>query len=306
MDQRFTTDSLNLFFARQLEYISPRLLDFIYAELRAPLYLPVNSEAGPGANQYTWRMYDMQGAAQFISNYGTDFRVVNISGQEYTAYIYPIGDAYEYNFQDLRSALLGGLNLEQRRANTAARAVLQLENTTALFGYAPLNILGWFNQPAIPITELPADGIGGSTEFINKTPDQIIRDFGTLINSIPINTKEVEMPDTVLMSTQIKTYLQTTRVSQFSDTSIMEWLMGAFTEIKNWDTLVELATAGPGSTSMMIAYEKNPDKIELLIPQPLEQLPVVTDGVTWKVKLHERIAGVITPYPLSNNFVFGC
>lgn len=313
MQLRFTTDSLNTFFARQTEYISKRLLDVIYAELKAVKYLPVNSEAGPGATTYTWRMYDMQGAAQFIANYGTDFRNVNVSGNEYTVSIYPIGDAYEWNFQDLRTAMIAEANgqafpLEMRLANAAVRAVMQLENTVLLYGYAPLNIFGWFNQPSIPTGVVPATGTGGSTLFVDKTPDQIIADVASLIDSITINTREVEIANMVVMATSTKTLLKHTRVSQFSDTSILEWLQGAYADQippENWVTLVELENAGPGGTRMMIAYNKNPDKIEAIIPQPLEQLPTYTDGLIWKNRLHERIAGVICPYPLSNNFLTG-
>ena len=204
--------------------------------------------------------------------------------------------------------MMTGFPLNMRQANAAARAVMQLENTTLLYGYAPLNIFGWFNQPNIPTGVVPANGIGGSTLFVDKTPDQIIADFGSLINSITINTKEVEMANTVVMSTTTKTYLKSTPRSNLSDTSILEWLQGAYADQippENWLTLVELETAGPGGSRMMIAYNKNPDKIEAIIPQPLEQLPTETNGIVWKQRLHERIGGVICPYPLSNNFLTG-
>lgn len=309
MDQRFTTDSLNLFFARQLEYITPRLLDILFAELRAVLYLPVDNEGGPGMQNYTYRQFTMLGEAQVIANYANDFRNIGISGEEFTAKVYPIGAAFEYTFQDMRSAILGNLNLDQKLANAAIRAVAQLENTIGLFGDAQYNILGWFNQPNIPTAVVPADGIAGSTLFTAKTPVQIVRDIGTLINSITINTKEVEMADTVVMATSTMTYLKSTPMStQFPSISILDWLKSTYSDQispENWKSLVELETAGPGSSRMMIAYEKNIDKISYLIPQPLEFLPLETNGVLWKQRLHERVAGVIVPYPLSNNFATG-
>ncbi len=307
MDQRFHTDSLNLFFARQLEYITPRLLDILFAELRAVKYIPVNNEGGPGMENYTYRQYTMLGQAQVIANYANDFRNIGVSGQEFTAYIKPIGDAFEWNFQDMRSAIQGGVNLNQHLANAAMRALAQKENSIGLFGDANYNLIGWFNQPNIPTAVAPADGIGGSTQFSQKTPLQIARDISTLINNITINTKEVEMADTVLMATSTYTYLKSTPMSEVNPMyTILDYLKNTFNDqITTWDTLVELETAGSGDTRMMIAYEKNPDKLMFLIPQPMEFLPLENNGIIWKQRLHERVGGVITPYPLSNNFLTG-
>jgi len=297
---------LNLYFNRQLEHISQRARDVIYAELRAPKMIPVNSEAGPAAKKYTYRQYDMVGAAQFIANYGTDFKIVDISGKEFSANIEPIGDSYEYSFQDLRAAQMAGLNLEQRRANAATRAMLQKENAIAFFGAPEKDISGFFTNTNVPQAIVPNDGVGASTLFANKDSDQIIRDVSKLINDITVNTKEVERANTVLFPTSIWTFLKSTPRSSQSDTSIATWLMDNFRDqISTWATLVELETAGPGGTKMMVAYDKNPDKLDLQIPQPMEQLPVFTDGVIWKVRYHERIGGVVFYYPLSCNMAYG-
>jgi len=307
--QEYTTDSLNTFFARQLEFITPRLLDILFAELRAVKFLPVSNEGGPGIMNYTYRQYTMLGAAQVIANYATDFRNVGVAGEEYTVKIYPLGDSFQYTFQDMRSAMYGNMNLDQRLANTAARALAQLENTIGLYGLDEYNILGWFNQPNIPTAVVPADGAGGSTLFADKTPLQIVRDIGSLINNITINTKEVEIADSVVMATSTMTYLKSTPMSTLvPNISILSWLKDTYSDqipMDNWKTLVELEDAGVGDTRMMIAYKKDVDKIFYLIPQPMEYLPLETNGVIWKQRLHERVGGVVCPYPLSNNFLTG-
>lgn len=294
-----------VFLSRQLEHVKAKSYDVIFAELKAPKLIPVSTEAGPGAEKITYRQYTMIGAAQFIANYATDFKRVDIAAEEFTVSVKSIGAAYGYSVQDIRAAIQAKVNLEQRRANAAARAILQQENSIAFNGDTSHNLNGFFTHPNVPNAAAPADGTGGLTTFASKTPDQIIRDVNNLINDIKTNTKEVENPDSVLFPTSIWSMLKSTPRSSNSDTTIAQFLMNNHPDIKNWDSVVELETAGTGSTRMMMAYTRNIDKVSLEIPQPYEVFPAQQKGLDFEVPVHERIAGVIFYYPLSANKVYG-
>jgi hypothetical protein len=297
--------SQQLFLNRQLESIKAKSYDVLYAELRAPMIIPVDNSAGAGAEKITYRQYDMVGAAKVIANYATDFKRVDIVANEFTATVKSIGAAYGYSVQDIRAAQQAGLDLEQRRANAAVRAVLQQENSIAFFGDANNNLQGLFTNPNVPVAAVAADGAGLLTTFASKSPDQIIRDVNSLINDIFVNTKEVERANSVLFPSSIWALLSSTPRSTVSDTTILQFLKNNHPEIVNWSSLVELETAGPGNTKMMVAYNKSSDKLTLEIPVPYEVFPAQQKGLDFEVPVHERIGGVIIYYPLSLNYAYG-
>lgn len=306
LPQNFILDAAQqIFLSRQLESIKTKSYDVLYAELKAPKFIPVSSTAGAGAETITYRQYDMVGAAKVIANYATDFKRVDIVAAEFTAKVKSIGAAYGYSVQDIRAAQQAGLDLEQRRANAAVRAVLQQENTIAFFGDTANGLVGLLNNPNVPLAAVAADGAGGLTTFDSKTPDQIIRDVNSLLSDIVVNTKEVERANTVLFPTTIFEMLTSTPRSTVSDTTILQFLQKNHPEITTWGSLVELETAGTGATKMMIAYNKNEDKLTLEIPVPYEVFPAQQTGLDFEVPVHERIGGVIVYYPLSLNFAFG-
>ena len=61
----FRMDDAGLFLQRQLEYIRPQVFETVYADIKYPTILPVTSEAGPGAQTFTYRIMDSTG--EFLS-----------------------------------------------------------------------------------------------------------------------------------------------------------------------------------------------------------------------------------------------
>jgi hypothetical protein len=57
----FRMDEAGLFLERQLEFIRPQVFEVQYADIKYPTILPVTSEAGPGAQTFTYRIMDSTG-----------------------------------------------------------------------------------------------------------------------------------------------------------------------------------------------------------------------------------------------------
>ena len=294
-----------IFFARQLEFIKARTYDVVYPELKARPLIPVSFEAGNGATSITYRQYDQVGMAKIIANYARDLPRASVKGKEFTSIVKSLGSSYGYSVQDIRSAAKAGVNLAQREANAAKRAIMQKETDIAFFGDAEYNLPGFFSNANIPSAAVPADGVGASTLWSAKTPDQIIRDVNELINDIITVTKGAEAPNTVLLPISRYTLINTTPRSEHTDTTILQFLKMAHPAITMWDWLNELETAGPGSEAMMTAYNRSPDKLTLEIPSDFEQFPEQSVGLEFEVPCHERIGGTIVYYPLSANMAYG-
>jgi hypothetical protein len=288
----------SVFFSRQLEHVKAATYDVQYPELKARQFIPVSSEAGPGADTITYRQYDMLGFAKIISNYALDLPRVDLKGKEFTAKIRSIGAGYGYSMQDIRRAKITGMPLEQRKATAAKKAIEQLVDELACNGDADHGLVGLFGHPNIPDVAIPADGTGASALWSAKTADQILRDMNLLVTEIVVNTHEVEAPTTMLVPLFHFNLISTLRVGDTGLTVKELFLKNSpyIKEILPWN---KLKGAGAGGTDLFMAYNKSPDKLTLEIPQDFEQFPVQEKGLEYEVNCHARIGGVLVYYPLS-------
>lgn len=297
------------FFARELEYIKSKSYDIEFPEMKAFKHIPISTEAGEGAQAITYAQFEEVGLARVIESYADDLPRADITGKEYTTQVKSIGVSYGYSVQEIRAAIYVGRSLTQRQANAARRANDQKINRLAWFGDSTYQILGLLNTPNIPVYLVPNDGVGASTLWSTKTPDQILRDLNSITNSIVQLTKGVEMPNTVLLPVEQYTLIASTPRSPTSDTTILEYFIQNNPFITTVDWVPELTGAGiqtdpPGGlgTNMFIAYDKNPDKLTMEIPMPFTQYPPQERGLEFVVPCESRYGGIITYYPLSLAF----
>jgi hypothetical protein len=288
-----------IFFARELEFIKSKSYDVKYADLKARSLLPISYEAGPGAESITYSQYDHLGVAKLISNYANDLPRADIKGKQFTAPVRSLGASYGYNIQEIRAAKLVGKPLEQRRANAAKRAIMQLENSLAFQGDVSHGLSGFLTNPNITVVSVPADGTGSSSLWTAKTPDQILRDMNLIANTPFVTTKGVEMPDTALIPLAQYSYISSTARSANSDTTILEYFLKNNPFIKQVDWLNEMKGAGVSSSDSMLVYRRDPDALTLEVPQDFEQFPVQERGLEYEINCHSRFGGVLIYYPLS-------
>lgn len=294
----------SMFLLRQLDYIKQQTYDIKYAELKARKLFPVSSEADPGAERIFYRQYDQSGLAKIISNYADDLPDADVSGKEFSAKVKTLGASYKYNQQEMRAAVYGNVPLEQRRANAARRAIAQKENTLAFKGDALTGLVGLFNAPNVTSVTIPATGTGSTTQWVNKTPDQILFDMNLVANTIVSTSLGVEQPDTMLLPLAQFNYTASTARSANSDTTILNYFLQNNPYIKQVEWVNELKGAGvSGSGSApydrMYAYRRSADALTLEIPSDFEQHEMEKRNLVFKIPCTERYAGLLIYYPLS-------
>jgi len=303
----------SIFFARELEHIKTKSYDVLFPNLTATRMIPVSMDAGSGAKTITYRQYENVGFAKIISNYATDLPRTDVTGKEFSSPIRAIGNSYGYNIDDIRAAQMSGKPLEQRRANAARQADAQLVNQIAYKGDTANGLNGFFTHPNITSYTLPTDGVGNGTtagtvaaaKFVNKTPDQVLRDLNGIVNTPTTLTNGVENVDTVLLSHTVFSDLNTRPRSTTSDTSILQYFKNNNPGV-TVERIPECAGAGAGGTDIVVAYTKSPDKLTLEIPQAFEQFPPQAKGLEFEIPCHSKCGGVIIYYPLSICKAEGC
>ena len=297
-----------VFFQRELEKIKAKSYDVVYAELPARMLFPVNNEAGPGIETITYRTYDSVGSAKIINAYADDLPRADVSGIEQSIQVRSIGISYGYNFDEIAASQLVGRSLDQRRANASSRAVEETINKVALFGDAETGMGGLFDNPNIPIGA--AVNPGGGTEFVNKTPAQILFDINEAFMDIYETSLMKERGNTLLLPVSQWGYIMTTPRSDASDMTIAQYVVANSPFLNSLDDIIALnecaAVNNPQlSTDAMVAYDRNPDKLELEIPVELQYLAVQQKNLEFIVPGRARIAGLNIYYPISLNIVTG-
>lgn len=291
-----------VFFQRQLEHIKSRSYDVQYAELKARQLFPVSNEAGPGVNTITYRTYDQAGAAKIIQAYADDLPRADVAGKETTIPVRSVGISYGYSLDEIQASQLTGLGLDQRRANAARRSVEQTINDVAFFGDSAHGLPGFFSNPNIPSGNVVDPGSG--TEWVNKTPDQILFDVNDLFADIFETTLMVERGNTLLLPPAQWSYISSTPRSANSDTTILMYLVQNSPYLSSPEDVIPVnecqAALNPELTAdAMVAYDRNPDKLELEVPVELEMMPIQQKNLEFVVPGRARLGGVNVYYPLS-------
>jgi len=290
------------FFQRQLEHIKARSYDVRYAELKARMLFPVSNEGGPGVTSITYRTYDQAGAAKIINAYADDLPRADVAGKETTIPVRSVGISYGYNLDEIQSSQLTGASLDQRRANAARRSNEQVVNDVAFFGDTTSGLPGLFSNPNIPTGAVVNPGSG--TEWVNKTPDEILFDINDLFADIFETTKMVEQGNTLLLPPAQWSYIMSTPRASNSDTTIAQFVAANSPYLNSVDDIIPVNECSAANnpelaTDAMVAYDRNPDKLQLEIPVELEMLPVQQKNLEFVVPGRSRLAGLNIYYPLS-------
>ena len=297
----FRMDDAGLFLQRQLEYIRPQVFETVYADIKYPTLLPVTSEAGPGAQTFTYRIMDSTGEFRLLADSADDLPRSDVSQIEKTINIRSFGGSFGYSVQELRAAQMANVALEQRRAAAVRRAYEEKVESVAMFGEASVSLTGFFNNATVDIVAADKWFTGAST-----TAQEMLELLNYGVSAIINGSQMKEQPDTILLAYEDYNKISTTRNSDSSDVTVLEYFLRTNPYINNVEPINQLTkgkNAGKLNTSRMVVYKRDPEKVQLHIPQPLELFPAQQRGLEFIVPAHARVGGVAVYYPKSMIYV---
>ena len=297
----FRMDEAGLFLERQLEYIRPQIFEVAYADIKYPTLLPVTSEAGQGAQTFTYRIMDSTGEFKLIADAADDLPRSDISQVERSINIRSFGGSFGYTVQELRAAQMANIALEQRRAAAVRRAYEEKVEAVAMFGESTVGLAGFFNNSTV-------DVIAANYWFTGTTASGTSQEMLELLNygvSAIINASNMkEQPDTILLAYEDYNKISTTRNSDSSDVTVLEYFLRTNPYIRNVEPINQLDKDNSIlNTNRMVVYKRDPEKVQLHIPQPLELFPPQQRGLEFIVPAHARVGGVALYYPKSVIYV---
>ncbi len=295
----FRMDEAGLFLERQLEFIRPQVFEVVYADIKYPTILPVTSEAGPGAQTFTFRIMDSTGEFKLIADAADDLPRADISQVEKSINIRSFGGSFGYTVQELRAAQMANIALEQRRAQAVRRAYEEKVEEVALFGEASVGLAGFFNNATV-------DVVTADKWFTDSgvTAQEMLELLNYGVTGIINASQMKEQPDTILMAWNDYREISTRRNSDSSDVTVLEYFLRTNPYITNIEPINQLdKTKSDLTTNRMVVYKRDPGKVQLHIPQPLELFPPQQRGLEFIVPAHARVGGVALYYPKSAIYV---
>lgn len=294
----FRMDDAGLFLERQLEFIRPQVFETQYADIKYASVLPVTSEAGPGAQTFTYRIMNSTGEFKLIADAADDLPRADVSQIEKSINIRSFGGSFGYTVQELRAAQMANVALEQRRATAVRRAYEEKVENVAFFGESAVGLSGFFNNATVDV--VAADKWFTSTTTAQEMLELLNYGVTAIINA----SKMKEQPDTILMAWEDYREISTRRNSDSSDVTVLEYFLRTNPYIRNIEPINQLdADNSVLNTNRMVVYKRDPEKLQLHIPQPLELFPPQQRGLEFIVPAHARVGGVAIYYPKSVIYV---
>lgn len=287
----------NAFIERQLEAVEAEVYRQPYPEYKARLLIPVTHRVPAGAETVVYRTMDRVGVAQRIRSYSDNVPNADVSTKEDRSPVHGYGLGYGYSTQEVRAAQMAGMPLDSEKAYAAREGFEAAVENIAALGNGE-GLVGLLNIPNANVYTVPADGTGSSALWSAKTGDLILRDLnGLMLKSIQL-TNGIERANTVVLPEDRYQVIATTRLSQYSDTTILDFFLARNpgVMVAPWD---KTKTAGAGGTARMVAYQRNPSKLRLEIPLEFLFHPAQEKGLGFQVPGEGRIAGVICSRPMA-------
>jgi len=295
------------FVAKDLEYVMATTYDIEYPELKALQILPVNTEVDPGAEEYSYVQWDIVGKAQFISDYATDFPMVEAFLKRFVFAIAGIGIGYQYTVQDMRKAamrrLSKGKSLDVARAATAALVHAQFVDQVAAYGDTARGLTGLITNTDIPLVT----GLSGSWDLKTTGSDAenaaIALDLTAIALTPEINTVQRHVADTLLLPLSQKKRLYAPTSTYIKQPLILNWLLNQenIKQVIWWNKLDSAYSSGALSANQawVMALKQDPSVVYYVIPLQFTQHAPQQVGLAFKVPCESRTGGVCMPYPLA-------
>jgi len=291
----------SLYFERQLESIESRVYLKKFRELKYRTLIPVSNRDAPGSSVVVYYLYTQIGMAKIIANPADDLPRADAYAQEHTAKVFSMGESFGYSTKELRRASMSGVPMEMLKVDALRRGFREKESTIAWSGDTAHGIIGVFDNPNIPQDQAPLNAGATSRAWADKTPDEILADVSFITGQISSVTNDVHEANTLALPISQYNVIAKKARSATSDTTIL----GFIKDPKNGfgldmvEKLPECAGAGPAGEDLMLAYERDPEVLELRIPMEVQLLPPERRNLEFLVNAESEIAGTVVRYPLA-------
>ncbi|BAQ44394.1 DUF2184 domain-containing protein [Methylobacterium aquaticum] len=272
------------FLVSQQAFIEPTVYRTQYPAIRYQRLIPVDTAAPEWIPAVTYFSMDQVGAARWVTGNAQDVPRADVKRNIFETTVSMAGIGYGYDLEELGKAQLLGMSLDADKAAAARQASEEFIDKTALFGDTAKGYDGLVNNPAVTAGSAPPTGAAGSTQFKDKTAEQVTADVNGAITGVFVGSNTVELADTLLLPYQIMIDLSIRRIDPMSQMTVLDWIRrnNIFTMETGQPLDIigvrGLETAGAGGTARLMAYRRDPTVLKLWLPMPFRFFPAWQTG----------------------------
>lgn len=204
--------------------------EILYLRYRLPEYVYLNMNIPDGADSYLVRVLDRTGRGSFITNFGTDAPVAQVSQRGVQHDLHYAGIDAIYSVEDMRNAAFAGFPLDVRVLQAAVMGGMEHMEEVVLIGSDQIpGSTGLLNQTT-GTGGVNLQTQGASAKFSDLQPEGIrdlINDDISWINETSKETFGYNIDDgmTVYLPTQQYNRLATRFIGDNEDRSVMRAIM---------------------------------------------------------------------------------
>lgn len=190
--------------------------------------------------------------------------------------------AYKYSVPELQAASRSGTPLLKDKVAAARRGYERHMNKLAMIGETKTGIKGLLNH------DIP-EVIAASASWDAGGIDAIMNDLAAAISVAYNDANESgdlsQMPNTILLPSEIMTKLNSVRIGVNSDRTLLSFIKenNLLTESGipdvRFESLSQLNTAGADGGRRIVVYRRDPSALELILPQDLTFLAPQANGL---------------------------
>lgn len=183
------------------------------------------------------------------------------------------GMELKYSIPELQSAMQLGRPVDQQKYR-AMRLKFQMDVDASVYiGDTTLGYNGLVNSTLVTPYTVTNNGTGATTQWINKTPTQILADINQLLYTVWAASGWAQIPDRLLLPPSQYGYLVSQLISQAGNNSILKFITennltaqnGMTLKIYPLKWLIGRGAGGtptvPNTVDRMVAYTRDFDRV---------------------------------------------
>lgn len=304
------------FLTTQAMRIEREVYQVRYADIQYPQLIPVDTQGPEWISGVTYFSSDIVGVAKWFTGKADDVPHADVLREKFETTVSMAAIGYDYDLEELGKAQLLGMDLRSDKASGARRAAEEFVDRVAITGAPEKGYYGIANHPSVTAGSVAANGnengATNSTEWDDKTPEQILEDVNAILMGQFTNTYGAEIADTLLLPYSQLLRIATRKINDYSEMTVLQWILenNVLTRIRGQQLTVSgafgLETAGAGGTARMIAYRRAPEVLKLHMPMPFRFLNPWQQGpIRFEVPGIFRIGGVDVRRPKAMRYADG-
>lgn len=282
----------SMFLARMLEQIRPGVYAKKYPALLWSQHMPANYSVNTGAATYTVTGSDYAGEVKVSKMPDTNTNFVNHQVFQASMGFFSMTLGYQYNLQEVREAIFAGQPLQATLALNCRNLMERKLDEIAYIGETTAGIKGLLNLSGPSSYATPATGAGGSKSWDTKSPEDILIDLNGPVDKMIVDTNSIEIPNAFLLPVSRGRVIETKRLGDGSEMVIKTFFLKNQQFIKEFSTTYRSESVSGVTGKRAVVYQNDPECVEVVIPQPFEQMPPNAMHMTVSTICHMRTGGV--------------